>query len=1055
MQRFRNLILIAVLVGLGLPLFAQKTTQQQRFDQQYQQAMDLYRKSKYVAAQHQFDQLVNSHAGERSATITDAVYYAAVCSQVLGNGDAMYRLEEFLRLYPESSHANMVYFYQGNYHYDKAEYSLALQYFNKVEASEIEYGHRDEYDYKCGYCQLNVGEREKAKSCFSRIMNGKSKYKTNALYYYAHLQYMDQDYAQAQKYFTKLINDKKTPKSLRDVAENYDVRIDYYLGKYDLFLQKAPRLMQDGAVFKKDDLQQMMGEVYFNRGEYGEALKYYRLSAQSSHEAQQDSKVQACSQTDNAYQIGYCHYMLNHYDSAAAYLQKKTSCSDSVAQNALYTLGDTYIKLNKKTEARSMFLQASRLNYNAKIKEDALFNYAKLSCELNQNAYNESIKSFEDYLAKYPKTSHKSEIQQILTSLYFTTRNYKDALSLIEKEKKEKGSLNAEMRLAYQRLLINRGIELFNGRNVQESAKYFQKAITENADVQKTADALYLNGEAHYRLANYSQSKKSLDKFFANSKSKQSHYYSQALYTYGYLCLQSEHYAEGAKKFDAVIGRVDIDAEQRNDAYNRLGDCQYGQKLFDQSITSYTYVINHNGKDADYATYQKALACGALGKNEDKLTYLNHIFERYPQSQLASKARFEIARTYLVWDNNEMAIVSFKKFIDDYPQSAYVKEALLNLGNIYYNMDNNNEALNYFDNLLRNYQGTAEARDALTTVQRIYTEQNRVDEYFSYAEKVAGVSVSSRVQDSVTYNAALDRYQEADYATAITSLEKYLKKYPKGLASLDAHFYLAEAYYAKANSITASDPNYEATLQSSLPHYEYVAQQNKNHHTETALHNAALITYQLKNYDKSLEYYVQLVAVSENDQSRLEARRGVLRCQNELGSQQGINSAAHLLLNEAKATGEMLDEAMVSIARSAYAHQQYDTADAYYRLLAQVENGAYYGEAVYRNAEMLYLKKNYAAAEQAIDAIINNPPSDYWLAKTFILWADIFYQQGNALQAKQTLQSIIDNYDGADLVDEATRKRNAIVTAENEAANPQQQEEEYQITIPLEDVDNE
>ena len=1047
MQRIKNLILIAAVMGAALPSFGQKTTTQQRLDGQMREALDLYHKAKYVAAQHEFDRLVQSQPMQRDATLCDATYYAAVCSQELGNGDAMYRLEEFLRLYPESSHANMVYLYQGNIHYDKGEYSLAMQCYNKVEPSEIEYGHRDEYEYKCGYSLLNIGERDKAKSCFSHIMNGKSKYKSYALYYYAHIQYVEQDYAQSQKNFQKLINDKKTPKNLRAVSENYDVRLDYYLGKYDLFLQKAPALMQDDGVFNKSELQQMMGEVYFNRGEYAEALKYYRLTAAPASETASTpaGKSTCVPAAYSDYQIGYCHYMLGHYDSAAVYLSRKTACNDSVAQNACYTLGDTYIKLGRKAEARSLFRQASEMDYNAKIKEDALFNYAKLSCELNQNAYNESIKSFESYLSQYPKTKHKSEIQQILTGLYFTTRNYKDALTLIEREKKEKGTLSAEMRLAYQRLLINRGIELFNSRNVKEAATYFQKAVAENADVQRTADALYLHGETQYRLDNNAAAKKALDKFFANTKCKSSLYYSQALYTYGYLCLKSEHYSQGAQMFDALIGRSDISQEVRNDAYNRLGDCQYCMKNYDLASASYTYVINHNGQDADYATYQKALTCGLQGKNEDKLTYLNQIFEKYKSSPLASKARFEIGRTYLVWDNNEMAIIAFKRFIDDYPTSAYVKEALLNLGNIYYNMDNNTEALAYFDRLLTNYQGTAEARDALTTVQRIYTEQNRVEEYFAYAEQAAGVKVSTRTQDSVTYSAALERYQEMDYPAAISALERYLERYPRGLSSLDAHYYLAEAYYAKARA-EHSDADYRQAQQ----HYEVVAQRNKGRHTETALARAANIAYDLKDYAKALDNYVQLVALAESDQSRLEARRGVLRCQNELGSQQGITDAARTLLNEPKASADMLDEAMVSIARTAYTHQQYDTAAAYYALLSQVETGAYYGEALYRNAHILFLKKDYTSCETAILAIVNNPPSDYWLAKTFILWADIFHLQGNTLQAKQTLQSIIDNYDGDDLIREATAKRDAILQAEDQTnASPADNNE---ITIPFEEI---
>ena len=108
-------------------------------------------------------------------------------------------------------------------------------------------------------------------------------------------------------------------------------------------------------------------------------------------------------------------------------------------------------------------------------------------------------------------------------------------------------------------------------------------------------------------------------------------------------------------------------------------------------------------------------------------------------------------------------------------------------------------------------------------------------------------------------------------------------------------------------------------------------------------------------------------------------------------------------------------------------------------------NGDYSGEASYRIAEMSYRQSDYDEAERAIEAITADPVSDYWLAKSFILWADIFHARGNNLQAKQTLQSIIDNYDGDDLVSLATQKRDAILQEEN----PVQQPEEDEVVIEL------
>jgi hypothetical protein len=55
---------------------------------------------------------------------------------------------------------------------------------------------------------------------------------------------------------------------------------------------------------------------------------------------------------------------------------------------------------------------------------------------------------------------------------------------------------------------------------------------------------------------------------------------------------------------------------------------------------------------------------------------------------------------------------------------------------------------------------------------------------------------------------------------------------------------------------------------------------------------------------------------------------------------------------------------------------------------------------------------------------------DYWVAKGFILLADIYVENGNTFQAKQTLQSIIDNYEGPELAEIARNKLKSIEQSE-------------------------
>jgi len=1040
MQRFK-VVLFSLFVLLSLPsAMAQKTGTGEHLMRLFRQATDLFQKEKFASAQNLFDKIAaDPSAADEGQMADDACYYAAVCAEKLANNDADFRLTEFLRLNPESKHANMAYFYLGNYHYSAGDYAKAQKYYAKVQVREIAFGHRSEYNFKVGYCHFNDEDYSEAKKYFSQEINGKSKYTSAALYYYAHLQYMEGRYDLALRNFQKLQADRKFAK----IVPSYVARIYYYLGKDDELLQMAPTLLLEEDVFKKNEIRQMVAEVYFNRGDYKNALDYY-AAAMRSREADEASAPQltaaprgrksssvalqssACTPQDSYYQIGYCHYMLHSYDSAQFYLSKKTSCEDSVAQHALFVLADVDLKLDRKNDARSMFLQASKLDFDPKIKEDALFNYAKLSYLLNANPYNESIRSFEDYLVSYPNTSHKAEVQEILTSLYFSTRNYKNALTLIEKVPDRTPVMNQ----AYQRIVINRGIEVFNTGNMKSAAAYFQKASQINALPKYTTDAYYLYAEAKYRMGDFEAAGKTLDRFMLTSNASTSPYYRQALYTHGYLNIKRGNASDAADDFKVFIRLADavIDSHQVNDAYNRLGDCLYLEGNYSGAIKNYDEVIEACDADADYATYQKALCYGALGKYDNKLTFLNQIFERFGDSPLAAKALYEVGNTYLVCDNSEMALLYFNNFLRQYPQNSLVKNALLNMGLVYYNTDRNDEALEAFDRLLTSFPGTDEARDAMGTVKNIYVGQNRVDEYFSYVKRTTKTSVSTVEQDSTLYLSAENIYMNGDCESSVKGFENYLDKFPEGLFYLQAHYYAADCLFRSGQNERA------------LPHYEAVAAARNNGYTERSLNNAANIAFSVGNYSKAIDFYGQLVFVAESDNSRLSGRVGYLRCWSRLADRDSVVAAARRLLADGKVTDELRDEALVTMARSYYEDSRtFGQADSVYALLRSSTNGDYSGEAAFRHAEISFLRQDYAAAERAIEAITADPPSDYWLAKSFILWADIFHARGNNLQAKQTLQSIIDNYDGSDLVEVAIQKRNAIIEEERPAQQPEEE----------------
>lgn len=1022
----KRIVVAAMMLAIAIGASGQRETALQRQADLYRQATDLYQKQKYAAAQQIFDQIASATQGRADMTTADAAYFAGVCSEKLDNNDAAYRLEEFLRLYPQSGRCVMARFYLGNFYYSRGDYSKALSFYRTVDPKEVEYNHRSEYNFKTGYCYFQKGDSKKAAGYFSQQVGGESKYAMSSLYYYAHIQYENGQYDLALKNFRELQKDKRFAK----IAPSYVARIYYYLGKENELLQLAPKLLKDENAFKRGEVSMMVGEVYFNRGEYAKALENYRVAKAETVKEQSAG----CTPQDNDYQVGYSYYMVGRYDSAAVYLAKKTACTDSVAQNALYTLGDCYVRLGRKNDAASMFLQASKMDFNKRVKEDALFNYAKLTCELNRNAMGESIRSFESYLKKYPKSGHRTEAEEILTDLYCSTNNYKEAIRLLEQVPQR----NATLEQAYQRALMNRGIELCNSGNRKEGVAKYEQAVKVNALPKITAESNYLLGEERYREGQIKAAEVCLNKFLLSSYASTSGYALVARHTYAYLLMQQKRYEEAFETLSDLDKRLSNPQDSkekamRADVHCRMGDCLYVQSKFAEAIGQYNKVIEAKAKDADYATYQKALCYGAQGKNSEKLANLNYIFERYVNSPLKSKAMLEIADTYRMCDNNEMALTYYGNFVKQYPQSVYVKTALLNQGLIYYNTERADEALKTFDRLLTQYPSTAESRDALSIVKDIYVGQNRVDDYFAYVKKTTKTTVSTAEQDSTTYLVAEGRYQEGDYETASAGMENYLAKFPDGLFALKAHYLLADSYFRLGQNGAA------------LPHYEAVASAGTNQYSERSLYNAANISYGLGEYAKAADLYGRLTENAESDHSLLQGKVGSLRCAAALRQHEQVMATGQRLIDEQKATPELKEEAYLAMARSCFDNSQREDAYRHYGHLVASLNGEYNGEARCRQAEILMLGGHLEEAEQMVETIVADASSDYWLAYAFILWADIYYARGNNLQAKQTLTSIVENYEGADLVSVAQQKYDAIVAAEQ----PKHQEEEQEMVIEL------
>lgn len=355
---------------------------------------------------------------------------------------------------------------------------------------------------------------------------------------------------------------------------------------------------------------------------------------------------------------------------------------------------------------------------------------------------------------------------------------------------------------------------------------------------------------------------------------------------------------------------------------------------------------------------------------------------------------------------------------------------------IYYNSDQNKLALELNKRIIADYPQSAEAREALTNMRTIYIETSNLAEFEDYL-KTKSITISASTLDSATYEAAELRYVKGDCENASKDFDAYLTRYPNAYFKLNANFYKAECDYKYG------------FLADALKGYVYVTEQSKSNFTEKALIKSAYIYFKRGAYTEALAAYTKLEEIAEVPSNIMDARIGQMRSNFQLKQYSMAIATSKKIIAMEKIPNEILYECHSLNAKSYLASGNDSLAMDEFVITSKLTKNELGAEAKYNIAVLQFKKAEYQASEKTIDDIIKQVPSyDYWIAKSFILWADIYMALKDNFQAKATLQSIIDNAEIAELVEEAKQKLAAINKAEADAVTTSKPE---LIEIPFEE----
>jgi len=972
-MRFIKYIIVLVLIWNNFS-FAQQTKQYTSNLAEYQQAVELYDQNYYKLALDKFNSLETSQS---SVIASNIAYYKASASVRLGLANSDQLMLNFVKQYPQSNKRKIAFLSVANFYFESGDYRSAKKWFSQVDQSVLNFGNKDQFYFNYAYTLFKTKNFKQAQTYFNRVRNHKT-YGAQAKYYIGYMAYQDNNYEDANTLFNQAKENGLKGNNLSYFQSGMNFKLGKFQKAIDLGLEQLPK----SNVLERSQLNKIIGESYFNLKEYNKAIEYLK---------NYKGKRGKWNNTDY-YQLGFAYYKVKQYQKAINEFNKIIDGKDFVAQNAYYHLAQAYLKTDKKTQALNAFKNASEMSFNEEIKEDAFLNYAKLSYEIG-NTYKPVPQVLKSFLEAYPQSESSTEIGELLINSYITSKQYKEAISMLE------GSNDFSDKKAYQKVTYLYGIELFEAGEYAQAKTYFNKSLDERIDSELIAKATYWNAEIDYLFNNFKEALVGYKAFKGMPNASQiKSIYPKIDYNIGYTYFKLKDYAQAEVAFKTFTNSNSSTAEVY-DAYVRLGDANFAEGDYWPAMEAYNKAIAMNQFKSDYAYFQKAYSYGFVDKNDRKIEELNKFIKQYPQSIYVDDALYFLANTYANESNSKQAISTYQQLISSYPASAYQAKAQSQLGLVYYNQGQNNKALKQLKQLVNQFPNSKEALQAVQTVRLIYIDLGQTEAYAAWVKQLDFVDVADADIDNATYESAENKFLENNVDAAIKGFKKYLDQFPKGIHTLNAHFYLAQLLYDQEEK------------ENSKQHYQYVIESSSSEFTEESLRKLSTIYLSEDNYTEAIPLLKRLESEANFTQNVVFAQTNLMKASYQTKQYTDAIKYADLILALPNIDKAIIADAKLFTARSAIKLDQLERAKLAYQEVETIASGQLKAEALYYNAYFLNQDGKYEASNKVIQNITKNfAQYKQYSVKAFYIMAKNYYALGDAYQATYILENIIKNF---------------------------------------------
>jgi TonB family protein len=473
----------------------------------------------------------------------------------------------------------------------------------------------------------------------------KSKWADDALFLIGKAYYNMGEYAKAERKFEELL--VSFPKSKFVLECHYFVSLcQYESGKEQDAIQSLKVIVESSKTDKKKraEVAFMLGEIYFEREEYDDAISYYQHLVENYKKDTFAAFAQA--------RIGESFWLKKDYAQAKeafAQVGKYDPAPEKLFESK-FKSGECCYLMGDFEEGMSIFTRLSKETGDSEKLPSVKLKIAEGI--LLSGKTEEAIQEYDDIIKDYPKTEHST------AALYQLGMIYQERFADLKKAKEMFDSCKTESpksKVAQEALTRSANIS---------KVEAYQKQLSED-ETEESGKALFLLAE-HY-LTQMDQPDSALGEYLVLAdKYPESEYAPKSLYAAAWILKNIKH-----------------DTTQAENIYQRILKDYPGSDYFKPAmeflkVSPDSFEVDN--PEREYLEVEKMLF--EYENIDSALSLCDLIIQQFPTSECAMKATYAIAWIieHCANPGDSTVALAYQKVIDEYPSSEYADAARIKLG---------------------------------------------------------------------------------------------------------------------------------------------------------------------------------------------------------------------------------------------------------------------------------------------------------------------------------------------------------------------------------------